>query len=206
MILHSTEIASRLQKGGKSHPLIIKPCPNLEELAKCGQASVDLRLGTWFSILRPSKASVLDVSAPKDRGVAVSENRLAKMHYIPFGEKFVVHPRTFVLGVTLEWLKFPRDLCGEVIGRSSWGRRGLIIATATGIHPGFTGCLTLEITNVGEIPIAVQPGLAICQIFFNKVDQTGDNVHSSSIFNANRKPTLGEIRLDNFAISLSSNK
>ncbi len=82
-----------------------------------------------------------------------------------FGEDFILHPRSFVLGVTLEWLRMPSNFAGYVIGKSSWGRRGLIIATATGVHPGFTGCLTLELSNIGDLPIAIRPGMTIAQLF-----------------------------------------
>ncbi len=76
-------------------------------------------------------------------------SRLAKYHFVPFGDRFILQPGDFVLGITFEWLKLPSDLAGFVTGKSKWGRRGLIVETAAGIHPGFCGCLTLEIGNVG---------------------------------------------------------
>src|SRR5262245_18868742 len=94
--------------------------------------------------------------------------QLNKTHYVRFGDKYILHPGSFVFGVTLEWLRLPGDLAAYVIGRSSWGRRGLIIATATGVHPGFKGCLTLALTNVGEIPIAIKPGMETCQLFLHR--------------------------------------
>ena len=68
------------------------------------------------------------------------------------------------------------DLSAYVVGRSSWGRDGLIIATATGVHPGYSGIITLEISNVGEIPIYLYPGLSIAQLFIQEVTPgvTGD--------------------------------
>jgi dCTP deaminase len=72
--------------------------------------------------------------------------------------------------VTLEWLRLPEHLCAFVIGRSSWGRDGLIVATATTIHPRYAGVLTLELTNVGEIPIRLYPGLTIAQLVIQHVD------------------------------------
>jgi dCTP deaminase len=89
--------------------------------------------------------------------------RLAKYQFVPFGDRYILHPGQFILGITFEWLKFPDDLAGFVTGKSSWGRRGLIIETAAGIHPGFCGCLTLEIGNVGPVPIPLIPGVEICQ-------------------------------------------
>jgi deoxycytidine triphosphate deaminase len=76
-----------------------------------------------------------------------------------------LHPGQFVLGETLEWIRLPKNLVAFVIGKSTWGRDGLIIATAIGVHPNFSGILTLEISNVGEIPIYLYPGLAIAQLF-----------------------------------------
>ena len=63
-----------------------------------------------------------------------------------------------------------------VIGKSTWGRDGLIIATAIGVHPNFSGILTLEISNVGEIPIYLYPGLAIAQLFLASVELTAESV------------------------------
>jgi len=82
----------------------------------------------------------------------------------------MLHPNQFIIGSTLEYIKLPNDVFAHIIGRSSWGRLGLIIATATLIHPGFAGVVTLELTNVGEVPISLFPGLRIAQISFHKCD------------------------------------
>jgi dCTP deaminase len=76
-----------------------------------------------------------------------------RQHFVPFGQKFVLHPGRFALGSTLEWLRLPATMSGYVTGKSSLGRHGLIIETAAGIHPSFSGCLTLELANVGEVPL-----------------------------------------------------
>jgi dCTP deaminase len=102
----------------------------------------------------------------------------------------------------LEWIRLPRNLAAIVTGKSSWGRRGLIIATATGVHPGFSGCLTLEITNLGEIPIKIRPGIHICQLFVHKmVSETVDA--DKSRFAVSRKPKFSRIEMDAFAKQLS---
>jgi dCTP deaminase len=77
----------------------------------------------------------------------------------------------------------------------------LIIATAAGVHPGFTGCLTLELSNVGEIPIAVKPGISICQLFLHLTSQT--DLADKSTFVGRRRPTLGKIELDDVYKKLS---
>ena len=95
----------------------------------------------------------------------------------------------------------PTNLAGYVIGRSSWGRRGLIIATAAGVHPGYTGCLTLELTNVGEIPMAIKPGFPICQLFLHVTSERSDFVDQSKYI-GHRRPTLGRIEPDEIAEKL----
>lgn len=131
---------------------------------------------------------------------AEDPSRLGKYHFVPFGDRFILHPGDFVLGITFEWLKLPPDLAGFVTGKSKWGRRGLIIETAAGIHPGFCGCLTLEIGNVGPIPIPLIPGMEICQIFFENAE--GDAHPPESQFDGNRRPVLGDIRIDNVVEAL----
>jgi dCTP deaminase len=121
-------------------------------------------------------------------------DRLSKYQFVPFGDRYILHPGQFILGITFEWLKFPSDLAGFVTGKSSWGRRGLIIETAAGIHPGFCGCLTLEIGNVGPVPIPLIPGMEICQVFFEKAH--GRSSGAKSQFDGRRRPVIGNIRVD----------
>jgi len=101
----------------------------------------------------------------------------------------------------LEWIRLPERISGYVTGRSSWGRRGLIIETAAGIHPGFSGCLALELANVGELPIALKPGMRICQIFLH---QTTSGQIVSSSFDGRRRPVLGAIRKDKIQARLTA--
>lgn len=198
MILKTNVIARELQKPtNPDDPLIITPVPDLRELQKSGAAAIDVRLGTWFLVCRQTRVGLLDVY--DDPSEIPNENMLARSYYVPFGDGFVLHPKAFVLGVTLEWIRLPADLSAFVIGRSSWGRHGLIIATATGVHPGFTGCLTLELSNIGEIPITIKPGTTICQIFIQRVESGDPKLVDKSLFIGRRKPTLGIIELDKTA-------
>jgi len=202
MMLRADRIAQQLHApDNPDDPLILRPKPNLDELGNSGSASVDLRLGCWFQVFRASRLSHLDVY--DESATPPNESRLTKHHYVAFGESFLLHPRTFVLAVTLEWIRLPNNLAGYVVGRSSWGRHGLIIATATGVHPGFTGCLTLELTNVGEVPITIKPGTTICQLFLHKVDGLDPKRSDLSKFIGNRKPTVGSIILDPTALKLA---
>jgi dCTP deaminase len=102
----------------------------------------------------------------------------------------------------MEWMRIPSDLAGYVVGKSSWGRRGLVIATAVGIHPGFSGCLTLEITNLGEMPIKIMPGMQICQLFLHDVSTDSQNKDQST-FVGKRRPSLGAVRPDPIAEQLA---
>lgn len=204
MVLKTDQIAQLLKaetEDDKKDPLVITPRPSLQELENRGAASVDLRLGTWFLAMRQSRMSVLNIARPSVSDNP-SESHLTRMHYIAFGKDFILHPHNFVLGVTLEWLRLPRNLAGYLVGRSSWGRRGLIIATAAGVHPGFAGCLTLELSNVGEIPIAITPGLPICQLFLHQVLCKSSEI-DKSCFAGLRRPTLGKIELDSMTKRLA---
>jgi len=195
-MLSAAQIAERLQEPASDEPIVITPRPNLKELRESGAASVDLRLGTWFSTLVASRAASIDV---RDNSNAI-DDRFVRTTYIPFGQKYVLHPHRFVLAVTLEWIRLPHDVSGDVVGKSSWGRHGLTVATATGVHPTFTGCLTLELSNIGEIPILLYPGMRVCQLFLHDVAPTTGTELSG--FVGLRRPSLGNLRLDDFAEDL----
>ena len=200
-ILKADRIAQLLRSAPKdADPLMIRPTPNPDELERSGAASVDLRLGTWFMSLRQARVACLEASAEDQ------EAQLTKMHYVPFGKEYILHPRSFVLSVTLEWLRLPGNLAAYVTGKSSWGRRGLVIATATGVHPGFMGCLTLELSNLGEIPVAISPGIRICQLFIHNVDTSPRTEIDQTEFLAHRVPRLGHVRPDAMAIKLAGAK
>lgn len=201
MILKSDRIAELLLRGKEldnEDPFVIRPCPDTNDLRKQGSAAIDLRLGKWFMTLRDARMPYLDVAEQDGQA-----SQLTKTQYVPFGEPFYLHPKSFVLSATLEWMCIPKKIAAYVIGKSSLGRRGLIIATATGVHPGFKGCLTLELTNVGQIPIAIKPGMHICQLFCHSVEDTDTKEIDRSSFVGHRKPKLGSVTLDDFADRLS---
>ncbi len=193
-----------------------------------GAASIDLRLGTWFLVSRQTHIPVLEIEELSalelklDRAIKemqiedrakelrtrllpnVRDSQIAHSHHVRFGEDFILHPRSFVLGVTLEWLRIPSNLAGYVTGRSSWGRRGLVIATATGVHPGFTGCLTLELSNLGDLPISIRPGMTIGQLFLHRaLGKGGDKSIGRTSFACKRRPNLGHPKPDDIARVLS---
>jgi dCTP deaminase len=88
----------------------------------------------------------------------------------------------------------PHQCCGAIVGKSSLGRHGLIIETAPVVHPGFSGCLTLELANVGEIPIALYPGMEIAQLQLTYTEGTAKN--DAGRFKGLRRPVLGSVAAD----------
>jgi dCTP deaminase len=171
--------------------LAVVPMPDLAALRDSGTTSVDLRLGRWFRTFRQSRTSAIDLSS----GEATSRDaQVTREYFVPFGEQYLLHPHNFVLGITLQWIRLPPDLSGYITGKSSLGRRGLVIETAAGIHPGFSGCLALELSNVGEVPLALSPGMAICQVFLHEV--VGNKTPAKTQFSGRRKPVLGRIKED----------
>ena len=130
-------------------------------------ASVDVRLGTSFRVFHNHRVASIDLRDPPTNlteGVEVEE-----------GQPFVIHPGEFVLGRTQEWVELPDDIVSRIEGKSSVGRLGLIVhATAGFIDPGFSGTLTLEITNLTRVPIKLYPGLPIAQLSFMALDRSAE--------------------------------
>ena len=178
MLVPALKLARYLeQKPDKqSDPLVVSPLPDLEGL-KAGGASIDLRLGTWFVTMKARRMALLDIY--DDDSAAPDESELTSKYYIPFGEKFILHPKSFVLAVTLEWLRMPLGLAGMVTGKSSWGRRGLVIETAPGVHPG----------------------TEICQLFVHQLETNVSDTPKSKFF-GQRQPMLSKIVPDDFAKNL----
>lgn len=192
MILSGKKLASEISRGngGDQNGVVLVPEPTLTDIEQTGEASVSLRLGRWFLSVRQSNETHIDtVSSSRDK-----IPKLSKQYYVPFGRDFVLHPGRFVLAVTLEWLRLPVSYTAFVVGKSSLGRRGIIIETAAGVHPGFSGCLTLEIANVGELPVTLTPGMTICQLFLHSME--GDLSTSRTHHAGQRKPRLGNMRDD----------
>ncbi len=143
--------------------LVITP---LLERSQIGRGAIDLRLGTEFLLLRRTKLPGLNPGDGTQEDVDEMQERVV----VPFGEDMWLHPHHFVLAATLEYLRLPDDMSADVVGRSSWGRLGLIVATAVFVHPGFRGCLTLELVNEGDSPVALSPGLRIAQLAVRRLE------------------------------------
>jgi dCTP deaminase len=200
-MLDCAELARRIRLGNDADPagVSVVPEPNVSEIERSGEASITLRLGRWFIALRQSSQPYFDVHV--DNAETKREARASKQYFVPFGQQYILHPGRFVLASTLEWLKFPATFGGYIGGKSTWARRGLIIETAAGLHPGFNGCLTLELANVGEVPIKIRPGMKVCQVFVHAIP---DGEHSSmGSLTGRRRPYLGIPKSDPVLSKLS---
>lgn len=147
--------------------IVISPILESKRQLDPAGASIDLRIGTRFTVARRAKVTDLDSNRPD------FESRFGSLqdeYYVPIGDYFVLHPNHFVLGETLEYVRLPPDVGAYVITRSSWGRHGLVIATAVGIHPSYFGIITLELRNLADIPLRLYPGKTVLQLFFHAVE------------------------------------
>lgn len=150
--------------------LVITPLIDPPEVL--GESSVDVRLGTEFLVLNRRSFSALDVAERE-----IIESRIHQYQTrmrINVHEGYVIHPGQIILGSTLEYIRLPVDLMCYVVGKSTWGRMGLVIATATHVAPGYKGVITLELVNGGEVPLVLYPGLPIAQLVFHTLESTNE--------------------------------
>ncbi len=135
-------------------------------------SSVDLRLGHRFRRFQRSNKPFIDVKQPVHDLMEVLE--------IPTGEPVIVRPREFMLGTTVETVTIPDDMVGRLEGRSSLGRLGIIIHSTAGyVDPGFSGQVTLEISNLLDEAVALYPGMRIAQISFSRMTTAADRPYGS---------------------------
>ena len=189
-VLSSNAIRSRLAEPDLERRLVLSPLLEPDEQIRDHQACVDIKLGTEFRISIPALSGVVDTL---ESGRSADECRYESM-YVPLGTSIVAHPHQLILGQSIEYMRFPSDLAGYVVGRSSWGRLGLVVATAVGIHPLFSGVLTLEIRNLGELPLRLYPGDTIAQLFLHDVTDPVAFEPSRGQFHGATSPKLGRLR------------
>lgn len=156
MILADSEIKKRIQ----SWDLQVTSNGDFDVFEQIGPASLDFRLGNVFKYYKRDNLTLIDprtgVEAEHIKTVVCEE-----------GRPFILHPRQFILWVTMEKIKVPYDLVARCEGRSSIGRLWIVIhSTAWYIDPGFEGTITLEITNINEVPVALYPWMRIGQFAF----------------------------------------
>jgi len=162
--------------------------------ASCLQpSSVDLHLDADFRVFRNNRYAYIDVRAPQPD--------LTELVSIGEDEPFILHPSEFVLGQTLEWVELPDDLVARLEGRSSLGRLGLLIHSTAGyVDPGWKGNLTLELSNVANLPIALYRGMSIGQISFFKMTSAVERPYGSrelgSKYQGQSSPTASQFHRD----------
>ena len=125
-------------------------------------SSVDLHLGNRFRVFRNNRTAVID---PREE-----QPELTELVEIAGDEPFILHPGEFVLGATFERVGLPNDLVARLEGKSSLGRLGLLIHSTAGyVDPGWEGTLTLELSNVANLPIKLYDGMKIGQVSFQRL-------------------------------------
>jgi dCTP deaminase len=135
-------------------------------------ASVDLRLDRGFRTFRVTSRPYVDVRVPIDDLTALTS--------VSDDEPFILQPHTFCLGSTVETVTLPNDIVARVDGKSSLGRLGLLVhATAGYVDPGWTGQLTLELSNQSQMPIALYYGMRIAQISFLRLTTPASRPYGS---------------------------
>lgn len=135
-------------------------------------SSVDLHLGADFQVFRNSRYPYID---PSREQTGLTERVDASTE-----EPFVLHPGEFVLGTTIERITLPDDIVARLEGKSSLGRLGLLIHSTAGyVDPGWSGRLTLELSNVATLPIVLTPGMKVGQISFAQMTTPVDRPYGS---------------------------
>lgn len=157
-------------------------------------ASIDIRLGSQFIIFQQSATPSFDAL-----DIAQDPRSMQLLVEKAWGDTFYLHPNQLVLAATLEYFVLPNDLTAQVVTRSSYGRLGLISATAIQVHPGFAGCLTLELVNLGEMPLTITPGERIAQLVFMK---TSEPLPTKGRYSYPTGPEFSRIHADEDALVL----
>lgn len=155
-------------------------------------ASIDVRLDRWFRLFDNHRYSVIDP--------AVDQDRLTHLVDVGPDDPFVLHPGEFVLGSTYERVTLPDDVAARLEGKSSLGRLGLLTHSTAGfIDPGFTGHVTLELSNTATMPITLWPGMKVGQLCFFRLSSParapyGSGAHGSR-YQGQRGPTASRSHL-----------
>jgi len=163
VVLSDRDIRKHLENGK------IRITPEIDLNTQLGSCSVDFRLGTKFRVFEHSRFAYIDLR----KGVNVDEI----MREVEIGpdESFTLHPGQLVLGMTIESLELAPDLLARLEGRSSLGRLGIIVhGTASVFDPGWVGNPTLELGNVGILPVSLYAGMRICSFTFETLSSPAE--------------------------------
>jgi dCTP deaminase len=184
-VLSDRDIRAAIESG----EVVVRPY----DPADLQPSSVDLHLDRRFRVFRNNRYAYIDVRAPQPD--------LTELLTIEDDEPFILHPGEFVLGQTLEWTELPVDLVARLEGKSSLGRLGLLIHSTAGyVDPGWKGNLTLELSNVANLPIALYYGMKIGQISFFKMSSAVERPYGSkslgSKYQGQSEPTASAYHRD----------
>ncbi len=157
MVLSDVDIRRYLDSG----KIRVNPPLPPEQFGSC---SVDFRLGSEFSVFEHSRHAFIDV---REKGAIQDIMRTIQ---VKEGDPFILQPREFALAITEETLELDDDVLGRLEGRSSLGRIGIIVHGTAGLFdPGWRGKATLELSNLGIMPVALYPGMRICSFTFEQL-------------------------------------
>ncbi|MBT1035886.1 dCTP deaminase [Canibacter sp. lx-45] len=185
MLLSDRDIKAQLDSGR------IGLFPSSAELVQ--PSSVDVRLDRFFRLFDNHKYAEIDPSRQQEE--------LTRLIEADPSEGFVLHPGEFVLGSTFEFVTLPDDIAARLEGKSSLGRLGLLTHSTAGfIDPGFSGHVTLELSNVATLPIRLWPGMKIGQLCFFQLSSAADRPYgrgaTNSRYYGQRGPTASRSHLN----------
>lgn len=161
MILSDRDLKRAIREGR----LTFKPTLSSSQI---GPASIDLRLAADFKVFRTSHLALID---PKQGFPA---DMMMDDHRVPPEKPFIIHPGNFVLASTVEAIAVPDNYVVRVEGKSTLARMGILVHTAGFVDPGFSGNITLEISNQSNVAIALYPGMFICQIAVHEMSSDAE--------------------------------
>lgn len=187
-ILSDKTIKEYLEEG----KIVIDP---LKEEQQIQPSSVDMRLGDEFKVFKVIRKPYIDPKDEEDIAEYMESST------VPEGEAFIIHPNEFALATTQEYVKVPDDLVARVEGRSSMGRLGVTMHVTAGyVDPGFEGRITLEISNIGAMPVALYPGQRVCQLVFETMTTPAELPYGhpkrNSKYMKQLKPESSRVKLD----------
>ena len=147
-------------------------------------SSIDVRLDRWFRVFANHRYTHIDP--------ALQQDDLTELVEVADDEAFLLHPGEFVLGSTLEHITLGDDLASRLEGKSSLGRLGLLTHSTAGfIDPGFSGHVTLELSNVANLPIKLYPGMKIGQICVLPLSSPSEHPYGSSVYGSRYQDQRG---------------
>jgi dCTP deaminase len=163
------------------------------DLGMIQPSSIDVRLDRYFRLFDNHKYPFID---PRE-----DQNELTRLVEVKDGEPFILHPGEFVLGSTYEQTTLPDDIAARLEGKSSLGRLGLLTHSTAGfVDPGFSGHVTLELSNVATLPIKLWPGMKIGQLCFIRLTSPAEKPYGSSEYSSRyqgqRGPTASRSHLN----------